>query len=114
MKIIAECGATKSDWRLIDDGREISQVLVSGINVSAMCLDAVKAVIDDAFGQLGSGVNAVESIHLYVVKKIFGVCESLQDTLNVAYAFALVEEFIFFAFLHVDLFNFCNLVCKDI
>ena len=64
MKIIAECGATKRDWRLIDGRREISQVLVSGINVSAMSMDAVKTVIDDALGQLGSGVNAVDSIHL--------------------------------------------------
>lgn len=66
MKIIAECGATKSDWRLISEGVGIRQVLTPGINVSAMRMDAVKTIVDDAFGQLGSGVYAVESIHLYV------------------------------------------------
>lgn len=81
MKIIAECGATKSDWRLIDGRREISQVLVSGINVSAMSMDAVKTVIDDALGQLGSGVNAVDSIHLYVAGV---VTEPIQDQLRTA------------------------------
>lgn len=66
MKIIAECGATKSDWRLIDGGKEIKQVLLSGINVSAMSMDAVKAVVDGAMMQLCAAGDAVASIHLYV------------------------------------------------
>ena len=66
MKIIAECGATKSDWRLIDGGKEIRQVLLSGINVSAMSMDAVKAVVDGAMMQLCAAGDAVASIHLYV------------------------------------------------
>ena len=66
MKIIAECGATKSDWRLIDGGKEIRQVLLSGINVSAMSMDEVKAVVDGAMMQLCAAGDAVASIHLYV------------------------------------------------
>ena len=56
MKIIAECGATKSDWRLISNGKEIKQVLTVGINVSAMSMDAVGAIVDDALGQLSHDV----------------------------------------------------------
>ena len=74
MKIIAECGATKSDWRLIADGVGIKQVLAGGINVSAMGMDAVGAVINGALDQLcaplssipGNGLEAVKEVHLYV------------------------------------------------
>lgn len=66
MKIIAECGATKSDWRLVSDGTGIRQALVSGINVSTMSLDAVQDVVDAALGQLCCSADAVESLHIYV------------------------------------------------
>lgn len=65
MKIIAECGATKSDWRLVSDGTGLKQVLLSGINVSTMSWAAIKAVVDEALGQL-CAADAIESIHLYV------------------------------------------------
>ena len=81
MKIIAECGATKSDWRLISEGVGIKQVLTPGINVSAMSKDAVKTVIDDALGQLCSVVDTVESIHLYVAGVL---TEQIQDRLRTA------------------------------
>lgn len=66
MKIIAECGATKSDWRLVSDGTGIKQVLVSGINVSTMSMDAVRAVVDEALEQLCCPADAIESLHVYV------------------------------------------------
>lgn len=67
MKIIAECGATKSDWRLLSNEKEIKQVLTAGINVSAMDMDAVRAIVNDAIDQLCSTCSAtVNSIHLYV------------------------------------------------
>ena len=65
MKIIAECGATKSDWRLISDGVGIKQVLAEGINVSAMAMDAVRAVVNNAFKQF-AGLENVTAVHLYV------------------------------------------------
>lgn len=70
MKIIAECGATKSDWRLVCGGTEIKQVLVSGINGATMSWDAIMAVVDEAMVQLCSDADSeagpVQSIHLYV------------------------------------------------
>lgn len=65
MKIIAECGATKSDWRLISDGVGIKQVLAGGINVSAMTMDAVSAVVNNALKQF-PGLEDVTAVHLYV------------------------------------------------
>lgn len=74
MKIIAECGATKSDWRLVSDGVGIKQVLTAGINVSAMGFDAVRTIVDGALSQLcaysevvqPNGLEAVKDVHLYV------------------------------------------------
>ena len=70
MKIIAECGATKSDWRLVCGGTEIKQVLVSGINGATMSWDAIMAVVDEAMVQLcfdaDSEAGPIQSIHLYV------------------------------------------------
>ena len=66
MKIIAECGATKSDWRLVCDGAGIKQVLVSGINGATMRWDAVKDVVNEALEQLCGADDAIESLHIYV------------------------------------------------
>ena len=79
MKIIAECGATKSDWRLISDGVRIKQVLTSGINVSAMNMDAVITVLYDALGQLCSDALTVKNVHLYVAGVI---TEEIEDGLK--------------------------------
>lgn len=85
MKIIAECGATKSDWRLIDGGKEIRQVLVSGVNVSAMSMDAVKTVVDEALGQLCAAFEAVESIHMYVAGVVAEESHDLLKSFLTAY-----------------------------
>ena len=87
MKIIAECGATKSDWRLIYDGVGIKQVLTPGINVSAMDMDAVRAIVNDAIEQLCSTCSAtVNSIHLYVAGVVTDAIEGeLKAVLSTHY-----------------------------
>ena len=98
MKIIAECGATKSDWRLISDGVGINQVLTAGINVSTMSMDAVKAVVDEALVQLCPGtpvssasdnalsvsMDAVTDVHLYVAGVVTEKIEAVLKSLLVA------------------------------
>ncbi len=87
MKIIADCGATKSDWRLIYDGVGIKQVLTPGINVSAMDMDAVRAIVNDAIEQLCSTCSAtVNSIHLYVAGVVTdAIEEELKAVLSARY-----------------------------
>ena len=92
MKIIAECGATKSDWRLVCDGTEIKQVLVSGINVSTTNWDAVKVVVDEALGQLCGALDAIESIHIYVAGVVTEEVEAnFRDLFATYYPSAKVE-----------------------
>lgn len=89
MKIIAECGATKSDWRLVCDGAGIKQVLVSGINVSTMSWAAIKAVVDEAMVQLcfnaEAEVGAVQDIHLYVAGVVTEEVEANFNNLFATY-----------------------------
>ena len=82
MKIIAECGATKSDWTLIYDGVGIRQVLTPGINVSAMAMDAVRAVVNNALKQF-AGLEDVTAVHLYVAGVVTEEIEAeLEATLS--------------------------------
>ena len=91
MKIIAECGATKSDWRLIYDGVGIKQVLAGGINVSAMAMDAVRAVVNNALKQF-TGLEDVTAVHLYVAGVVTEeIKEELEASLSAHCPSASIE-----------------------
>ena len=76
MKIIAECGATKSDWRLIKDGEEIRQVISSGINVSTMKMSAIYETIAGLSEQFKAESDKVTDLHIYVAGVITDEIES--------------------------------------
>lgn len=76
MKIIAECGATKSDWRLIKDGEEIRQVISSGINVSTMKMYAIYETIAGLSEQFKAESDEVTDLHIYVAGVITDEIES--------------------------------------
>ena len=61
--IICESGATKSDWRVVEDGRQTVSLLSEGINVSTMSMDAVRAVISEAADKLPA--VRYDRIHFY-------------------------------------------------
>ena len=63
--IICEAGATKADWRLVEDGRQAARVLTGGTNVSAMKMDAVEAVIREAAGSLEEAAGKVDAVYYY-------------------------------------------------
>lgn len=91
MKIIAECGATKSDWRLISDGVGIKQVLAGGINVSAMAMDAVRAVVNNALKQF-AGLEDVTAVHLYVAGVVTEQIQGeLMTLISAHYPLASIE-----------------------
>ena len=76
MKIIAECRATKSDWRLIKDGEEIRQVISSGINVSTMKMSAIYETIAGLSEQFKAESDEVTDLHIYVAGVITDEIES--------------------------------------
>ena len=66
MKIIAECGATKSDWRLINNGEEVRQVTSSGINVSTMKMSAIADTINRLAAEFREESDSITDLHVYV------------------------------------------------
>ncbi|MGN0201515.1 MAG: ATPase [Candidatus Cryptobacteroides sp.] len=63
MIVIVESGATKSDWRLVEDGRQTGQFLLPGMNVSSMSLDSVRRTIGEGLGRCGA--KELEGFYLY-------------------------------------------------
>ena len=55
MWIVCECGATKSDWRVMDGDKQIEQIVTDGINVSTMSEDAIGSKIVEAVSRMPSG-----------------------------------------------------------
>jgi hypothetical protein len=53
MIIIVESGATKSDWRVLDDaGVQVERCLLQGTNVSSMNIEKVKEVLAEGLAIL--------------------------------------------------------------
>ena len=53
--IVCESGATKADWRVIEDGIQTAQVFSAGTNVSTMMMETIAAIIREVAGRLPSG-----------------------------------------------------------
>ena len=62
--LIAESGATKTEWAL-KDGKEITRFRTEGINVSVMSPRDVLAVVDAASSELGEKAGKIEKIVFY-------------------------------------------------
>ena len=45
--IICESGATKADWRVIENGGQVIREISSGINVSTMKIEIIESIIKD-------------------------------------------------------------------
>ena len=57
-KLICEAGATKADWRVIENGRQLARHLGGGINVSTMDRTAIAKIIREASDALGQALEA--------------------------------------------------------
>lgn len=64
MIIIVESGATKSDWRLLDDaGVQVARHFLHGTNVSSMRMEKVKDVLSSGLKEVGAADG--DSFYLY-------------------------------------------------
>lgn len=66
MKLIIESGATKSDWRLTEKGKQLSGGLFHGMNVSSMPMGKVLGVMDEALAHFFPEGGELEGIYLYL------------------------------------------------
>lgn len=61
--IICESGATKADWRVIEDGMQTAREVSAGTNVSTMKMDVIESIISDVSRKLP--VGQYDEIHFY-------------------------------------------------
>ena len=86
--IICESGATKADWRVVEDGVQTAQVLSAGMNMSTITMEAIESIIRDVAQRLPEG--EYDAIHFYTagvatpaiearLKEIFAECFMVEE-----------------------------------
>lgn len=95
MTLIAEAGATKTDWCLIRPNGELSSIQTGGINVSSMPKEAVEAVVREAYARLAMSPSSISEVHFYAAGMLgnemaeyfpYSYVECASDTLAAARA----------------------------
>ena len=66
MKIIADCGATKSEWRILHSDGIVSNLTAQGINASAMSAESIIRIISDIKEQISATDTSDAEIYLYM------------------------------------------------
>ena len=66
MKIIADCGATKSEWVTIHSDGSISRFTTKGVNASTMSATAITDIISEAGEKISVAEQSAAEIYLYM------------------------------------------------
>ena len=66
MKIIADCGATKSQWRVLYDDGSIKELTAGGINASTMSATAIAEIISEISDRISAADFPAAEIYLYM------------------------------------------------
>ncbi len=90
MKLICESGATKGDWRVIENGKQIARLLTPGTNVSTMEIETLRTIIMDAAKSLPEGpYSEVNFYTAGVLSKT--VMENLKPVMEEAFPGAAID-----------------------
>ena len=105
MKIIADCGATKSEWRVLHSDGSVSNLTAKGINASAMSAESIIRIISDIKEQISASDISVAEIYLYMA----GLpSEELRESITAAFSQGFNVSSIEF---HSDLTAAARAVC---
>jgi N-acetylglucosamine kinase-like BadF-type ATPase len=63
MILIADSGSTKTEWALIDQGKEAGSFLTSGINPFFQTADDIESMLRAE--QFAAGISAIDSVYFY-------------------------------------------------
>lgn len=77
MIIIAESGATKTDWCAVASDGNVTSVRTAGMNIATMPIEAIKAIIDEAAPQLNPVGEKVTEVHYYAAGLIIPESETI-------------------------------------
>ena len=79
--IICESGATKADWRVVENSGQTARELSDGMNVSTMQMDVIASIIRDVAERLPSG--KYDEVHFYTAGVITSsIRVALEDALR--------------------------------
>ena len=82
MKIIADCGATKSEWIIIYSDSSTIRLTAGGINASTMSAEAIQKIISGICKRISVTESSAAEIHLYMA----GIpSEGLKDSIHRAF-----------------------------
>lgn len=92
MKLIAESGATKTDWRLIADDGTVRSASTAGLNPSVLDAERIRTVIAPVMPVLNPEGRTVKEIHFYGAGLVSDAAAApLADALSMWYPFAQME-----------------------
>ena len=82
MKIIADCGATKSEWVTIHSDGSTSRFTTKGVNASTMSATAITDIISEAGEKISVAEQSAAEIYLYMA----GIpSDELKDAIYAAF-----------------------------
>ena len=75
MQLIVDCGATKTDWGIVEAGKVVRSVRTPGFNLVQTPEETLNAILSQAAQEIGPGV---EEVHFYAAghhaTERYGVC----------------------------------------
>lgn len=88
--LICESGATKADWRIMEDSEQTAGELSAGMNVSTMTTDTIGTIIRNVAEKLPDG--EYDEIHFYTAGVITPVIQAeLEEIIGKCFKAAEVE-----------------------
>ena len=78
MILIADCGSTKIDWCVVNDGKVVEQIFTSGINALLMTEEQIREMLAAELAEKVKGY-AIESVYYYGAGCLFDdICANVR------------------------------------
>ena len=78
MILIADCGSTKIDWCVVNDGKVVEQIFTSGINALLMTEEQIRETLAAELAEKVKGY-AIESVYYYGAGCLFDdICANVR------------------------------------
>lgn len=78
MILIADCGSTKIDWCVVNDGKVVEQIFISGINALLMTEEQIRETLAAELAEKVKGY-AIESVYYYGAGCLFDdICANVR------------------------------------
>lgn len=105
MKLIADCGSTKIDWCLIENGKVVKQVFTMGMNAVMLTEEEMaQRIADELMPELGTS-EGIEEIYFYGAGCISDeVCANVANAIRKSIPAKVIE-------VHTDLLAAARALC---